>query len=280
NDRMLVQLEGGFWIPYDWSPDDRKVLVYEYISANENNLWIIDVTTGRKSLVTPKRGKEQTAYWFGQFSKDGKGVYVTTDRDSEYQRIAYIDLATGQYKPVTDRIKADVDEFDLSPDGKSLAFVTNEDGIGRLRLLDVETCGEKPAPNLPVGVVSGIKWHPNGHDLGFAFTSARFPTDVYSLDIQTGKLERWTYSETGGINTENFSDAELIRWKSFDAKMISGFLYRPPAKFTGKRPVIIGLHGGPQSQTRPTFAGRVNYYVNELGVAVIYPNVRGSSGYG
>jgi dipeptidyl aminopeptidase/acylaminoacyl peptidase len=280
SNRMLAQLEGGFWIPYDWSPDDRKALIYQHISANENNLWAIDVKTGEKNLLTPKEGTKQVAYWLGQFSKDGKGVYVTTDRDSEFQRLAYLDLTTRQYKVLTDRIQADVDEFDLSADGKTLAFVTNEDGIGRLHLLDLETCGEKPAPNLPTGVVSGIKWHPNGRELGFAFTSARYPTDVYSFDSQTGKLERWTFSETGGINTESFSEASLIRWKSFDARMISGFLYRPPTKFSGKRPVIIGLHGGPQTQTRPTFAGRVNYYINELGVAVIYPNVRGSSGYG
>lgn len=280
SDRMLAKLQGGFWVPYDWSPDDRKVLVYEYISANENNLWIVDVTTGRKTLLTPKKGNEQTAYWFGQFSKDGKGVYVTTDRDSEYQRIAYIDLATGQYKPVTDNIKADVDEFDLSSDGKTLAFVTNEDGIGRLHIVDTGTCKEKPTPELPIGVVAGLKWHPNGHDLGFAFTSPRYPVDVYSYDTQTGKLDRWTFSETGGINTESLSEAELIRWKSFDGRTISGFLYRPPAKFKGKRPVIIGLHGGPQTQTRPSFGGRIHYYVNELGVAIIYPNVRGSSGYG
>jgi len=280
SDRMLAQLEGGFWIPYDWSPDDSKALIYQHISANENNLWIINVMTGEKILLTPKEGTKQTAYWLGQFSKDGKGVYVTTDRDSEFQRLAYIDLATRRYKFLTDQIKSDVDEFDLSPDGKTLAFVVNEEGIGRLHLLDTETCKEKATPNLAAGVVSEIKWHPNGRELGFSFTSARFPSDIYSYDIQTGKLERWTYSETGGINTEQFSDAELIRWKSFDGRTISGFLYRPPANFTCKRPVIIGLHGGPQSQTRPSFAGRVNYYLNEMGLAVIYPNVRGSSGYG
>jgi dipeptidyl aminopeptidase/acylaminoacyl peptidase len=280
SNRMLVQLEGGFWIPYDWSPDDSNALIYQHISATENNLWIIDVKTGEKSLLTPKDGNKQTAYWLGQFSKDGKGVYVTTDRDSEFQRLAYIDLATRQYKILTDRLQADVDEFDLSSDGKTLAFVSNEEGIGRLHLLDLETCREKPVPRLPTGVVSGIKWHPNGRELGFAFTSARYPTDIYSFDSQSGKLERWTFSETGGIKTENFSEAELIRWKSFDARMISRFLYRPPAKFSGKRPVLIGLHGGPQAQTRPTFAGRANYYLNELGVTVIYPNVRGSSGYG
>lgn len=280
SNRMLAQLQGGFCIPYDWSPDDRKALIYQHISANENNLWIIDVKTGEKTLLTPKEANKQTAYWLGQFSKDGKGVYVTTDRDSEFQRLVYIDFATMQYKVLTDRLLADVDEFDLSSDGKTLAFVSNEEGIGRLHLLDLETCTEKPAPKLPTGIVSGIKWHPNGRELGFVFTSARYSDDVYSFDTQTGKLERWTFSETGGINTENFSEAELIHWKSFDARMISGFLYRPPAKFNGKRPVLIGLHGGPQVQTRPTFAGKVNYYLNELGVAVIYPNVRGSSGYG
>jgi len=279
-DRVLVQLDGGFWVPYDWSPDDRRILVYQYISANENNLWIIDVATGKKTLLTPKLGKQETAYWFGQFSKDGKSVYVTTDRDSEYQRLGYIDVAAAQYRSLTDNIAADVDEFDLSPDGKTIAFVTNEEGIGRLRLLDIAKGVEKPGPQLPVGVVAGLKWHGNGRDLGFAFTSARRPADVYSYDVETAKLDRWTFSEAGGINTENLSGAELIHWKSFDSRMISGFLYRPPAKFKGKRPVIIGLHGGPQTQTRPSFGGRIHYYINELGIAIVYPNVRGSSGYG
>ena len=121
---------------------------------------------------------------------------------------------------------------------------------------DTGTCKEKPTPDLPIGVVTGLKWHPNGRELGFAFTSPRYPVDVYSYDTQTGKLERWTFSEAGGINTESLSEAELIRWKSFDGRSISGFLYRPPAKFKGKRPVIIGLHGGPQTQTRPSFGGR------------------------
>ncbi len=125
-----------------------------------------------------------------------------------------------------------------------------------------------------------MKWHLNGRDLGFVFTSPRHPTDVYTYDTQVGKLDQWTFSETGGINAESLADAELIRWKSFDGRMISGFLYRPPAKFKGKRPVIIGLHGGPQTQTRPSFGGRIHYYINELGAAIIYPNVRGSSGYG
>jgi len=122
-------------------------------------------------------------------------------------------------------------------------------------------------------VISGVTWHKNGRDLGFNLTSARSSSDVYSLDVRTGKVERWTFSETGGLNAADFPDAELIHWKSWDARSISGFLYRPPAKFTGKRPVIINIHGGPEGQYRPGFPGRWDYYMNELGIAMIAAGV-------
>jgi dipeptidyl aminopeptidase/acylaminoacyl peptidase len=280
-DRPLVQLEGGGWTALDFSPDDKQILVLEEISANESYLWLADSSTGDKKLLTPKGGAEKIHYGGGEFSKDGKGVYTTTDRDSEFHRLAYVDLAAGKHEYLTDHIKWDVDEFDLSPDGKTVAFVANEDGIGRLHLMDVKTRREKTAPNLPVGVVGGLQWHQNSRDLGFTLNTARSTSDVYSLDTRTGLVERWTQSETGGLNTENFSEAQLVRWPSFDGKTISGFLYMPPAgKFTGPRPVIINIHGGPEGQSRPTFLGRGNYFLNELGVAVIYPNVRGSTGYG
>lgn len=281
SDRQLMQLEGGGWGALDWSPDDHQLLVLQEISANESYIWLADSSTGEKKLVTPKVGAETVHYAGGEFSKDGKGIYTTTDRDSEFHRLAYIDLATGKHEYLSDQIKWDVDEFDLSPDGRTIAFVTNEEGISRLHLLDTKTRKEKTGPNLPVGIIGGLQWHQNGRDLGFTMTTARSTADVYSLDTRTGLVERWTQSETGGLNTENFSEAQLVRWPSFDGKTISGFLYTPPAaKFTGPRPVIINIHGGPEGQSRPTFLGRSNYFLNELGAAIIYPNVRGSTGYG
>lgn len=279
-DRLLLQLDGGGWGTADWSPDDKKLLLFQFISANESYLWIVDVATGQKTLFTPKEGDTKIAYGSGAFSKDGKGLYVTTDKDSEFQRLAYIDLATKQYTYLTDHIKWDVDEIALSNDGRSIAFVTNEDGIGRLHLLDTKSRKERAVPNLPVGLIGGVEWHKNSRDLGFVMNSARSPADVYSLDTRSGKVDRWTESETGGLNTSAFSEAELVRWKSFDDRMISGFLYSPPSRFTGPRPVMIVIHGGPEGQSRPSFLGRSNYYLNELGVAMIYPNVRGSTGYG
>jgi dipeptidyl aminopeptidase/acylaminoacyl peptidase len=279
-DRLLSTVTGGGWGISDWSPDDRQALVQEYVSVNESYLWLMDTQSGEKKLITPKGGPEKIAYQGGVFSKDGKGLYVVTDRESEFSRLTYIDLATFQPTYLTTQIPWDVEEIDLSADGKHLAFVTNEDGAGVLHIWDTATQQLRSLPQLPVGLILGISWHRNNQDLGFTLVSARATADVYSFNLTTNRIDRWTESETGGLNTDNFAEAQLIRWPSFDRKMISGFLYRPPAKFTGKRPVIIDIHGGPEGQSRPTPLGRGNYYVNELGVAMIFPNVRGSSGYG
>ena len=280
SDRLLLQLEGGGWGVSDWSTGDHELLLTEFVSANESYAWIVDIATGTKKLLTSREGGEKIAYGGGRFRHDGQGLYITTDKDSEFARLAYFDRATTGHTYLTNHIKWDVDSIQLSPDGKTIAFVTNEEGVGRLRLLDTVSGKEKPAPKLPLGIVSGIRWHENGRDLGFNLSSARSAADVYSLDVRTGKIDRWTESETGGINTSNFSEAELVRWKTFDGRDISGFLYMPPARFTGPRPVVINIHGGPEGQSRPGFLGRSNYYLNELGVAMLYPNVRGSSGFG
>lgn len=280
SNRILAQLEGGGWNPLDWSPDDQKILVQETISINESYLWLFDVTGGEKTLLTPKDGAEKISHTDGHFRRDGKGIYVVTDRGSEFRRLAFVDFATRQYKFLTSHISWDVNEFAPSLDGRLLAIVANEEGVLVLHLLDALTGKEKPLVRFPSGYVTGIHWHKNSQELGFNLDSARSPTDVYSLNTKTGKVDRWTFSETGGLDTSSFVEPELIRWKSFDGRMISGFLYRPPTQFTGKRPVVIDIHGGPEDQFQPYFLGRQNYYLNELGVSLIFPNVRGSSGYG
>ncbi len=273
-DHLLRQLAGGGWQALDWSPDDKKILLEEELSINESYLWLVDATTGERKELTPRNTSEKVSYGEGRFGKDGKGIYVTTDKDSEFHRLAYIDLATKQPNYLTTSIHWDVESFDLTQDGKMLAFVTNEEGVSVLRVRDTTNGKEMPLPKLPTGVMGAARWHRNGHELGFSLNNARGPGDVYSLDVASGKVERWTTSETT-VKTEAFPQAELVEWKSFDGKMISGFLYKPPAKFTGKRPVLVVIHGGPEGQAQPTFLGRNNYFLNELGIALIYPNSYG-----
>ncbi len=280
SDHLAAKLEGGGWEALAWSPDGRKILVNEEISANESYLWVIDSDTGDKVLLTPKGGSEKISYAGGRFSKDGKGIYTTTDRDSEFHRLAYIDLGSKEHTYLSSAIPWDVDEFDLSDDGRKIAFVSNEDGFGALHIYDIAKKTEHPVSNLPMGIVDGVRWRRHSQELAFNLDSARSPSDVYSLDTATNKLERWTFSETGGLNTTTFPTPELIHWKSWDDRSISGFLYRPPDRFTGRRPVMILIHGGPEGQFRPDFRGTSNYYLNELGIALIFPNVRGSTGYG
>jgi dipeptidyl aminopeptidase/acylaminoacyl peptidase len=276
-DRKVLEVQGGGWAPIDWSPDDKTLLVADYTSVNETSLWLVDVATGTKTRLTPPG---QVAYGSAQFSRDGKGVYTTSDQGSEFARIVYIDLATKVARVVSHEPKWDIEEMALSRDGKTLAYVTNEDGISALHLLDAATGAARRAPGLPVGIIGGLRWHPNSHDLGFTISSARSPQDVYSLNVTTGKLDRWTESETGGIDPSSFSEPKLVHWKGTDGLMLSGFLYMPSAKFSGKRPVMIDIHGGPEGQSRPGFLGRLNYFIDQQGVAIIFPNVRGSTGYG
>jgi dipeptidyl aminopeptidase/acylaminoacyl peptidase len=295
SDRMAAENKGSGWDVADWSPDDKQLLVAEFISVNESYLWLFDAQTGAKKEITPRppEGAEKVSYSAARFSKDGKGIFVTTDRESEFQRLAYIDLASGKHSYLIPDAKFDVDKWDLSQDGKQIAFTFNENGMSTLHLIDVTvnkdtaTAGAKKEPKLdpplPAVSISALKFHhdPKQGLLAFDVAGARSPSDVYTWSIAKNTVTRWTASETGGIPAKQFVEPELVKWKTFDGKEITGFLYKPDAtKFPGKRPVIINIHGGPEGQSRPTFLGRNNYFINELGCAIIYPNVRGSEGYG
>ena len=277
---MVTQLEGGGWTVSDWSPDGKQLLVTNYVSAAESYVWLVDAASGKKELLTPKSGSETVAYSNARFSKDGKGVYFSSDQESEFERLVEMDLGSRKVNVLTPGLNWDIEEFDLSKDGRWIAFDANEDGISILHVLDTKTNKEVAAPKLPVGVMYGIEWRNNSRELALSLSTASQPYDAYSVDIASGKVERWTYSETGGLDTSGFAQPQLIHWKSWDERSISGFLYKPGTTFSGKRPVIIDIHGGPEGQVQPDFLGRDNYYLNELGIAMIFPNVRGSTGYG
>jgi dipeptidyl aminopeptidase/acylaminoacyl peptidase len=279
SDHRVLEVSGGGWSVLDWSPDDRQLLVTQYLSVNQSFLWVIDAATGAKTALLPP-GADTVAYGGAMFGADGRGVYLTSDQGTEFQQLAYFDFASKTLTPLTAAIPWDVDEFDVSPGGGQVAFVTNEAGMSKLYLLDATTRRYRQVPGLPIGVLGGLRWHRSGRDLGFTLGTPRFPGDVYSIDARTGALTRWTESELGGLAAAELPEPALIRWAGADGREITGFLYRPPARFTGPRPVIISIHGGPEGQSRPGFLGRDNFFLSELGAVVIHPNVRGSIGYG
>ena len=278
--KQLASFDGVGWFAGDFSPDDKKMLVGKFVSANESYIYLYDVATGEKTLLTPQEGTEKVAYGGTEFSKDGKGLYVTTDKGSEFQRLMYMDLTTKQMTPLTSHIDWDVSGFEPSEDGKYLAFITNENGVSKLHVMDTTTRKEIALPKLPPGQVGGFDWHKKTGELALNISSYQSIADVYSLDLKTGKITQWAKTELNGFPTTGLREPELIKWKSFDGRDISGFIYKPPTTFKGRRPVIINIHGGPEGQATPGPMGRGSYYINDLGVAVIFPNVRGSSGFG
>jgi dipeptidyl aminopeptidase/acylaminoacyl peptidase len=289
SERRVSEIQGS-WNVLDWSPDNRNVLLVEEVSVNETYLHWIDVTTGKTHDLTPraKKGETPVSWQAAHWTKDGRGLYATSDKDSEFQRLVRVDLDGGKTTVLSGDTPWDVEEFDLSDDGSRLAFFTNEDGYSRLHVIDPVRGTAFPSPDLPAGVATGMKFRHGSHEVAFAVSWAQAPSDVYSYDIDSKRLERWTASEVGGLNPEQFAVPKLVRFPSFDdaapgkKRTIPAFVYRPAAadRFKGPRPVYVNIHGGPEAQTRPDFLGSNNYLINELGVAMIYPNVRGSNGYG
>ncbi|MHB9009989.1 MAG: S9 family peptidase, partial [Limisphaerales bacterium] len=280
SDRRLIENVGGGWSVTDWSPDEKRLLLVEYLSINESRLHLLDVSTGTTRRVSSETGT-QVAYSRALFNHEGSAVFTISDRDSEFGRLVRLDLATGRETVLTADLDWGVEDLSLSPDGRTVAFVVNEEGASRLYFHDVRS-GKRPAARgLPDGVIAGIEWHPAGRELAFTLSSARSPADTWSYDPRRHRLTRWTESEIGGLDPRTFPEPELIRFASFDGREIPAFVYRPDSRrFPGPRPTVVSIHGGPESQSRPIFQARNNYLINELGVALVVPNVRGSTGYG
>lgn len=278
--RRLAEFTGAF-SPQDWSPDSASILALELPSNFETYIWRIDAKTGAKTALTPRDG-EKAAWLNARFSADGKKVYALSDRAGGEWRIWRCDIAHCTWTPVTgeglilDPARAG---FELSPDGGQLATGVFKGSYSELQIIDLTTLKARPITAVPKGTISDINWRPGSKEVAFTLSSVKSAGDVYSADASLGTVTRWTTSETT-FNADALPPPEVIEWKSFDGLTISGVYYRPASKFTGPRPVIINIHGGPDSNERARWQGRSNYILNELGMAIIFSNVRGSSGFG
>jgi dipeptidyl aminopeptidase/acylaminoacyl peptidase len=279
SNKLIGQNTGGGWSIVDWSTNDEQLLVQEGLSVNESRLYILDIKTGVKTRLLPEKD-ERTTYEGLSYSRDGKGVFMLTNKDSEFNRLAYFDLATKKFNFISASINWDVEAFSYTKDGSKIAFAANENGLSKLYIYSTMDQKIVPVTQLPNCTIGGIDFTENGESLGLTINAYNSSSDVYEYQLASQKLIRWTESELGGMDISGLNEPVLVKWQSFDNKEISGFLFRAAAKHTGKRPVIINIHGGPEGQSRPGFLARNNYYLNELGISIIFPNVRGSEGYG
>jgi dipeptidyl aminopeptidase/acylaminoacyl peptidase len=266
--------------PYGFSPDGSKLLYGHYISSTEAKRFLLDIKTGQSTPLNPS--KETISYGFsngGKFSADGKSVFLLSDQDSNFIRLIRIDLESGRKTVLTRRTAWDIETFELSSDGRQIAYIVNEDGTSRLYIADAATGRALPTPKVPAGSISRLRFDRKGERLGFSLSTPTTPGDAWVWDLRTGSLTQWTESERGGIPETAFAVPTLIKTASFDKLKIPAFLYKP--KTPGPHPVIIQIHGGPEAQALNEFVDpRVQYWVNEMGVAVMVPNIRGSVGYG
>ena len=278
---------GSYWTPEEFSASGSKVLITTYLSIADSRVNVLDLDTGD---VTRFAGgpDNPSANVPVAFDDDTGGVWFITDQGSEFRRLAWQAGPDAEPEIITRDLDWDVSDGEISHDRRTIAFSVNEGGNYRVYLLDTETREYRAVDNIPTGVAFGLTFSPNDSRLAMTVNNARTPSDVFTLELgddplEHGALTRWTTSEVGGLDTSRFRMPELISYPTFDEvdgapRQIPAWVYKPAGE--GPFPVVVSIHGGPEGQTRPVFSSRYQMWLDKLGVAIVLPNVRGSSGYG
>ena len=276
--KRLTELPGGGWGDYRFSHGDGRIAAVQYRTRSDCDVYLIDARTGAREKILPVAGSAEAGFSGVEWSPDNRRLFLTTNQGGEFFEMAVYELATRKLTVLSRHIPWDVRHFSLSKDGKRLLAVVNHSGRDEVRLFDAVTGKELAPPDIPAGSIGGGRWHEaDSGRFAFSLNSPQSPGDVYSHDVASGMTQRWTTAYAApGVNPEHFASPELVQIKSFDGLPISAWLYLPDAaRFPGRRPVVVDFHGGPEGQSTVRFMGRWNYYLNEMGLAILLPNVRG-----
>jgi len=277
----MIFMANGYWSVLDWSPDDRKLLLSKYVSSTESFLHVFDLSN--RKLIPLSDTLNAVSQESGLFAADGKGIFLTSDENSDFRTLRYYDLNSAKETALTPDIPWNVREIAMSKKRELLAFTTNEHGFSGLYLMDTRSFKIRKIKALSSAVAGGIQFHPYKNQLGITIYKPNMPEDAFVIDLDSFTIQQWTYSETGELDCSGLSVPQVIEYPSFDSvngkpRMIPCFSYKP--KGEGPFPVLINIHGGPESQFWPYFSSSIQFYVNDLNIAVLAPNVRGSAGYG
>jgi dipeptidyl aminopeptidase/acylaminoacyl peptidase len=270
-----------FSFPGPWSPDGTKLLAIEFRNNSDASVHLVDVEAGTSRELTPH--DDDGLFFPGAWAPDGSGFYLVTDEGSEFRGLAFYDLETDRYEWVEEPTQ-DVEDLKVSHDGRLLAWLVNDDGHARLRLRDLETGRDLPAPQLPDGArphLTGdeppLALSPDCSRAALILSTPRRPPEAWVVDVESGAARPLTDSRVGGLREDDLVDVELISFPSYDGRDIPAWLYRPPVD--GKVPVVVSIHGGPEAQERPVYQPLYQYLLSR-GIAVLATNIRGSTGYG
>jgi len=278
NATLITKGPGGYYSPLGWSPDDTKILVHRLESNFNGDLYSIDTRSGDVQHLTPHKGDAQfdAAVW----APDGKSIYCVSTADGrDLPALAQLDISTGKVTYI-EKPEHEVESVQFSSKGRWMAWLLNVDGRSQLQVRDLKANKTITLPKLPLGVISGLAFSPDESKLAFVVDGAQHNPDVWLIDLlHPAKATQLTFSSRAGLPSSSFVEPELVRYPSFDGKMIPAWFYRPVIKDGKLPPVIVYPHGGPESQTRPAFSALFQYFVSR-GYGIFAPNVRGSSGYG
>ena len=284
---VLASPDGSSWGAVDFSPNGRELLISQYVSVTDSRIYLLDLKTKEYQLIRGDADAPSVNLPSG-FTSDGKGFFFTTDAGANFRRLAFYAIDSGDVTILTEGIDWDVSGLLISDDRSRGAFSVNAGGRDQIYLFDPRSHTYKGVAGIPTGRATLGGFSPDNRHLAMTLNTATSPSDVYTLPVSRdgldhGAMTRWTASEVAGLDLSQFAEPDLFEYPTFDSvdgepRQIPAWVYKPKTK--GPHPVIISIHGGPESQFRPGFSSTFQQWIADLGAAVIAPNVRGSAGYG
>ncbi len=263
-----------------WSPDGKFLLVADGRSNLEVLPKLLNVQTGElEDLGNPDDlANDRPAAW----APDGSGFWMITDRDSEHDWLGFYDLKTREVTPV-DQPDWSVETVTVSKNGTWLVWSVNQDGYSRVQVLNRETGEQKELTELPDGTLppfgGGLYLSPDNTNLVVKMVTPIKPNELYLVDLETGMARQLTNSRKVDLDETRMIEPEQVEIEAFDGLSIPALLFKPHGE--GPFPAVLSIHGGPEAQERPGYSYRGFYqFLLSRGIAVLAPNIRGSSGYG
>src|SRR5258708_16560298 len=276
----LVAQNQGIGNLTDVSRDGHYAILHRVVNRSDSDLDLLDLAQHAQTLLTAHDGPGD--FGDGQFSPDGRTIYILGDKDREYSAFARISLDTqgtpGPIQVIAGRDDAAAEEFRIAPDGKTAALVWNVAGRCELAFCDLTTLQVSPGPELPFEIINGLTFSHDGKRLAFTGSGSVEPANIWVLDRQSGQIRQITHSPHAGVSLQTLVTPRLVKFKANDVVDLSGWLY-VPRDFAAHGPMVLSFHGGPEGQERPVFNSTYQALLAQ-GIAVFAPNVRGSSGFG